>query len=106
MLPHNFTSISPSVHQEPKGGTCHVPLRGDKWRPEEDAKLLGLLENGTSWKDISEELPGRSESSCANHYHNTLLKKFLEDPKTEEIVRLYTRYDLTHAHNFTSAYIH
>ncbi|KAF2732066.1 hypothetical protein EJ04DRAFT_396844, partial [Polyplosphaeria fusca] len=70
--------------------------RGDKWRPEEDARLMELVgEKGLNWKDISKELPGRSEKSCSQRYYQFLSKKLLNDQKTEKIVRLYIRQGLT-----------
>lgn len=72
--------------------THYVPVRGDKWRPEEDARFMELLrEKGMNWKDISKELPRRSEKSCSQRYYQFLLKRLLSDPKTKNIVRLYTQ---------------
>jgi len=72
--------------------THYVPMRGDKWQPDEDARLMELLgEKGMDWKDISKELPGRSGKSCSQRYYQVLSKRLLSDPKTEKIVRLYTR---------------
>lgn len=85
-----MSMLSPAP-QELQAGTSHVPLPGDKWRPEEDATLNKLLENNTSWKVISENIPGRSERSCIRHYYSQL-QKVRDNPKTAEVIRLYDRY--------------
>ncbi len=39
-----------------------MSIRGDKWRSEEDVKFMEFLrEKGVNWKDILEELFGKSE---------------------------------------------
>jgi len=81
--------------QEPRSRRCYVPQPGSKWQPEEDAKLIELLTNGVSWREISQALPGRSESSCYKHYHSTLVKQLWDDPNSEEIMKLYARYEFS-----------
>lgn len=84
------------VHQEPQPcGDC-VPLKGDKWRPAEESKIIELLGKGLSWREISEELPGRSEDSCCSHYY-IMLKRSGSDRWADRIVTLYARYDLSHS---------
>ncbi|KAF2177545.1 hypothetical protein K469DRAFT_677141 [Zopfia rhizophila CBS 207.26] len=78
--------------QEAQVDTRYVPLQGDKWRPEEDAKLMELADRGRSWKDISRELPGRSERNCYKHYRNYLLKELLDSQEAETIKELYSQY--------------
>jgi hypothetical protein len=73
-----------------------TPFVGDKWRSEEDAKLLALVEKGLGWKNISEMLPGRSELGCRQRYHKRLLKCIRNDPNTARIVKLYNQYDIPH----------
>jgi hypothetical protein len=67
-----------------------VPLQGDKWRPAEDSKLIELIEEGLSWKEISDKLPGRSEISCSQHYHKSLSNR-IQRPEMDKIVRLYNQ---------------
>ncbi|KAF2174410.1 hypothetical protein K469DRAFT_648298 [Zopfia rhizophila CBS 207.26] len=74
--------------QEAQVDTRYVSLQGDKWRPEEDAKLMELADRGRSWKDISRELPGRSERSCYKHYRNYILKELLDSQEAETIKEL------------------
>ena len=97
-------SILLLMPQEPQAGAGCIPLQGDKWRSEEDARLIELVEKGMSWKDIAEEMPGRSERSCYVHYKR-LLKRIENDSKTDKIVRLYNRYNPSHPGNQNSAYI-
>lgn len=41
-----------------------------KWTAEEDAKLRDLvLENGSSWAQISRQLPGRTDQQCMASFH-------------------------------------
>jgi hypothetical protein len=37
-----------------------------------------------SWKNIAEEMPGRSERSCYEH-HKRLLERIQNDPKTDSV---------------------
>jgi hypothetical protein len=71
-----------------------VPLQGDKWRPAEDSKVIELVAKELSWKEISDELPGRSEISCTRRYHKYLLKR-IQTPEMDKIMRLYNQYDLS-----------
>jgi hypothetical protein len=73
-----------------------VPLQSDKWRPAEDSKLIELIEEGLSWKEISDELPERSEISCSQHYHKSLNRT--QRPELDKIVRLYNQYDLSRSY--------
>jgi len=70
--------MSISGPQEPKAGACYLPLRRDRWQPEEDARLIELVENGMSWKNISEDLPGRSELSsvCPTVSHQRAMRPY------------------------------
>jgi hypothetical protein len=77
--------------------SVRVPLQGDKWRPAEDSMLMELVGKELSWKEISDELPGRSEISCIQHYHRSLSKR-IQRPDTDKIVRLYNQYDLSRSY--------
>lgn len=66
---------------------------GDKWRPEEDIKLLELTGKVTKWSSVSAELPRRSEHACRMRYR-FISKRILGDPKTEEVATHYIRYGL------------
>jgi hypothetical protein len=83
------------VHQEPQLCTDYVLLKGDKWRPVEESKIIELLRNGLSWREISEELLRRSKDSCCSHYY-IMLKRSGSDRQVDKIVTLYDRYDLSH----------
>ena len=72
-------------------GSRRIAMSGNLWQPEEDEKLLELLANGKTWKEISLALPGRSEGSCSHHFRNTLLNQLLEDPVSQQVARLYNR---------------
>jgi hypothetical protein len=87
--------MSDYTYQEAQVDTRYIPLQGDKWRPEEDAKLMELAERSQSWKDISQELPGRSERSCYKHYRNYLLQELLDSQEAETIKELYSQYGCT-----------
>jgi len=64
-----------------------------KWRPEEDAAIIELRGNGLKWKEISDQIPGRTEIGCRLHYQNYLEKKgdWDEERKTK-LARVYERY--------------
>lgn len=51
-----------------KKRASYTRLQGDKWRPDEDAKLLRLVGTGMTWKEISGELLGRTEQGCMGRY--------------------------------------
>jgi hypothetical protein len=80
--------------QESQASTCSGPLPGDKWRPEEDEKLLELVGKDMGWKNISKEIVGRSGRGCCDRYR-FMLKHIWNNPKTHDIMRLYNEYDLT-----------
>ncbi|KAK0628280.1 hypothetical protein B0T17DRAFT_504973 [Bombardia bombarda] len=69
-----------------------IRLGGDKWRPEEDAKLLELTGKckASKWPSISAMLPGRTRDGCRRRYR-FISKKILNDPNTQEVVRRYIR---------------
>jgi len=93
---HDSAQMSLFVHQEPQPCTDYVPLKGDKWRPAEESKIIELLGKSLSWREISEQLPGRSQDSCYSHYY-IILKKSESDRRADKIVTLYDRYDLSHS---------
>jgi len=72
-------------------------IRGDKWRPDGDAKLVTLTGTGMTWKEISEQLPGRSEQSCAGRYKKSLRKRAWHGSVATEVARAYNKYDLPQA---------
>ncbi|KAI0121049.1 hypothetical protein BJ170DRAFT_646087 [Xylariales sp. AK1849] len=69
-----------------------VPKPGSHWQPAEDAKLMGLLASGKHWTDISSAIPGRSAISCARHYRQTLARKVVHVPKSNEIIQACIRH--------------
>ena len=83
-----------SMPQEPQAGAGCGLLWGDKWQTEEDARLIELAEKGICQKDITEEMLGRSEHSCYQHYY-----RISNNSKTDKIVRLYNQYDSFHSGN-------
>jgi hypothetical protein len=60
-----------------------------------------LREKNMAWKEILEEFMGRIEKGCFDHYY-PLSKRLFDDPRTENIVRLYKRYALTHPQILTN----
>lgn len=70
-----------------KKRVSYVRLRGDDWRPDEDAKLLELILQDMTWKEISDQLPGRSEQGCMGRYRKALRKRQGHDSNLD-IVRL------------------
>jgi len=84
-----------ATHPEipPKPVVKYRPEVVNRWRPEEDAKLIELLAYGKTWSEIGAAMPGRGERSCKAHYHDvTLARKILHNPKTNKIVQKYSRY--------------
>ncbi|CAJ2508648.1 Uu.00g136740.m01.CDS01 [Anthostomella pinea] len=67
--------------------------KNSKWSAEEDAILIRLREAGTKWKDISEELTGRSGISCRLRYQNYLVMKIeWDEERKDKLARLYERF--------------
>ena len=80
-----------------KKKVSYVRQQGDKWRPDEDAILLKLIQNNLTWREIADQLPGRSEQGCMGRYSKRLRKKQVCDSNTAEIVGLYAKYNPTYA---------
>ncbi|KAK0335652.1 hypothetical protein LTR59_011091 [Friedmanniomyces endolithicus] len=64
-----------------------------KWRTDEDASIVKLRRDGRKWKDIAEELPGRSAISCRLRYQNYLERRpQWDERKQDRLALLYDRY--------------
>ena len=51
----------------------YVLIKCDKWRVADEPKFIKLLEKVLNWKEISEEMPDRSEDTCYSYY-NIMMK--------------------------------
>jgi hypothetical protein len=92
---HDSAEMSLFMHQEPQPSRDCVTLKGDKWRPAEESKIIELLGKGLSWREISEELPRKGEDSCSHYY--IMLKDSGSNRRADKIMILYDRYDPSHS---------
>ena len=72
--------------------------RLSKWGAAENAKIIRLRGKDMKWKDISNELPGRSEIACRLHYQNYLEKRSeWDEERRNKLARVYDRLVLQHS---------
>eukprot|EP00962_Isochrysis_galbana_P024108 scaffold7374_cov112-Isochrysis_galbana.AAC.2 len=64
-------------------------IKKQAWTPEEDAKLLAMVEHHgpSSWSQIALHLPGRVGKQCRERWHNHLSPEVKKENFTEEEVR-------------------
>lgn len=64
-----------------------------KWSAREDALIIEFRNKHMKWKEISDELPGRSATSCRLHYQNYLEKRCVwNEDRKNKLARLYERW--------------
>jgi hypothetical protein len=66
------------VHQISTAGS---EIRGE-WKPEEDARISKLRSEGSSWRDITIQCPGRCYDQVMNRYKDHLDPSVLKTPWT------------------------
>jgi hypothetical protein len=64
-------------------------IKKQAWTPEEDAKLLAMVEHHgpSSWSQIALHLPGRVGKQCRERWHNHLSPEVKKENFTEDEVR-------------------
>ncbi|KAI5303655.1 2,5-diamino-6-(ribosylamino)-4(3H)-pyrimidinone 5'-phosphate reductase [Ascosphaera pollenicola] len=63
-----------------------------KWSAREDALIIEFRNKHMKWKEISDELPGRSATSCRLHYQNYLEKRCVwNEDRKNKLARLYKK---------------
>jgi len=50
--------------------------KGVEWTDDEEAFLIAEKHNGTRWKNITDQLPGRSDNDVKNQWFSTIQRKF------------------------------
>lgn len=92
-IPSSTVSITPA--KRPSGSRAHPfdSTAGSNWSPDEDARMIGLRNNGMNWKQISEQFPGRTEASYRSHYlYCTEAHGAWDENRKDKLARLYERY--------------
>eukprot|EP00967_Tisochrysis_lutea_P125178 scaffold210125_cov33-Tisochrysis_lutea.AAC.1 len=64
-------------------------IKKQAWTPEEDAKLLAMVQTHgpSAWSQIALHLPGRVGKQCRERWHNHLSPEVKKENFTEEEVR-------------------
>ncbi|UNI14824.1 hypothetical protein JDV02_001416 [Purpureocillium takamizusanense] len=70
-MPPGGKQPSPQVSQNPlqRANEKH------EWNAEEDKLMLMLRGEGMKWRDVSQQLPGRSAIACRLRYQNYIEKR-------------------------------
>jgi len=80
-------TMSLTVEEAGAGGAAGVPaMRKGPWLPEEDSKLLELVEQfgAYDWSFIADHIPGRVGKQCRERYFNHLAPDVRKDAWTDQ----------------------